>query len=500
MYLHAKSICIAIAASLVLSSCATINAANDRVEVTEEASTQAQAKLDAMRSSGAIVKNKRPKIAGEAISLTRPSNLPQIFDQKFRYISAFASPEIALQDVAKRTGYQIVFQGDSAIAPRYTKSIAEEAQLLRSVDWTGDLKGLLTNLAGKIDRYWLFRDGAIHIIKTDTRSFSIYLPTGKKTLSANIALAGEGDSSGNVSVSTSTTVDPYTPLMKSITALVADGSTTIPQDSVVLNEALGLLTVTASPPQLDKIATIIDQINERFAQNVLIGVKVFSLNITDSAVSGASLDALYTGISKNLNAQLIASPIPTPVSGTPGQLIVSPSTGEFAGSQAIVNALNELGKVSFVTSGQVVAANGQPSPLQVANEFTFLASSSTTTSTNVGTTTTLTPDSRKVGFTANFLPLLLGDNRILLQYQINLSSLLSLTQISSNGSSIQTPNIATQSLQQQAFVRDGQSIVLFGFEQDRTATNNRMSFSSSGTSASRDRNVMVIILEVSGGK
>ena len=180
--------------------------------------------------------------------------------------------------------------------------------------------------------------------------------------------------------------------------------------------------------------------------------------------------------------------------------IATVSEGAFGGSQVILQALEQVGDVSFLTSGQVVAANGQPSPLQVANEFTYLASSSTVSNATTGNITTLTPATKTVGFTANFLPMILGDNRIMLQYQINLSSLLSLNNVSSGGSSIQTPNIATQSLQQQAFVRDGQSIVLFGYEQERAASNWARFFPGISKDSNSDRTVMVIIMEVYGGK
>lgn len=173
-------------------------------------------------------------------------------------------------------------------------------------------------------------------------------------------------------------------------------------------------------------------------------------------------------------------------------------------AQTAAEALEQIGNVQFVTSGQVIAANGQPSPLQVATEYTYLASRATTQSATAGTgpTTTLTPGSRTVGFTANFLPMILGDNRILLQYQINLSSMLEIKPYGDATNGVELPKVATQSLQQQAYVKDGQSIVLFGFEQQRTTSDRNLGISAQhlNKSAGLERNMMVIVLEVYGGK
>jgi type IVB pilus formation R64 PilN family outer membrane protein len=166
----------------------------------------------------------------------------------------------------------------------------------------------------------------------------------------------------------------------------------------------------------------------------------------------------------------------------------------------VAQALSQFGNVALQTQGQVLAVNGQPAPIQVANEVNYLASSSLTQAPNVGSTATLTPGTRVVGFTANFLPTVLGDNRILLQYQMQLSSLTALTQVTSGNSSIQTPQISSQSLQQQAFVKDGQSIVLFGFDQNRDTTDTAMGLGNASRAARSERQMIVIVMQVNGGR
>jgi len=506
MYPLAKTLASLTIGTVLLSACATPKIANDSIATTEQKTNSAQQSFARMKQSGSVIRINQAKLAGTEISIKKTDPLPAFFSAKFYYNSASATSDTILQDIGRRTGLKVEIQRVSQQQNNQSQNQGQNQTpklYANSIEWNGSLSGLMDHITSKIDRSWSYKDGVISVFRTQTRTFNVYLPSGKKNLSSSISLSGSGSSTGNVSVSSSSTVDPYGSLLQSITAIVSEGSegTSSSINNVVTNEALGLVTVTATPPQLDRIATIINSINDRFAQNVLIGVKIYNLTLNNEFNAGASLDLAYAGVTKKLSADLNPAALITPDTGTPGQLILSKDpSAKFGGSTAILQALETLGKVSFVTSGQVIAANGQPSPLQVANEFTFLASSTTTQTANVGATTTLTPGTKTVGFTANFLPLILGDNRILLQYQINLSSLLSLNSITSGDSSIQIPNISTQSLQQQAFLKDGQSIVLFGFEQERSANNGKTGVSSIGSSSSTNRNLMVIVLEVYGGK
>lgn len=497
---------VGLVAATQLASCASFSQNSQTVAVAKDEAFELRDGLAAFKKSGAVTRIDMPKIGGEEFQVKRTEAKPAIFNKPFFYASAYTNPERVLNDIAARTGYKLNIQ---KMLPDVNALNAQgpsaDVNLKYSFESNGTLSQLLDRVTSQMDAYWDFRNGAIEVFRTDTRTFSVYIPGGKKDLNANISLQSSGSNggggSGNVSVGSSSTVEPYAALLKTIESIVNEGRTAQIANSVVANESLGLISVTATPPQLSRIEALIDSINKRFAQNVLVGVKVYSLNIKNSGVVGGSLEAAYASMTKKLNLQLTPGQLLVPASGIPGQLVVSKDpTSQLGSSSTVVQALEEVGDVTILTSGQVMAVNGQPSPLQVANEFTFLASSTTTQAANVGTTTTLTPGTRTVGFTANFLPLILGDNRILLQYQISLSSLISLDSVSSGDSLIQTPNIATQSLQQQAFVKDGQSIVLFGFDQERAANTVRKGFTSLSKSTGKDRNVTVIVLEVYGGK
>jgi len=334
----------------------------------------------------------------------------------------------------------------------------------------------------------LMEEGAAEVVGSTTRSTA----TSSAASGAGGAVAGAtGVAATTVGGATQAGVSPSS---------AGAGSGVSRRSRVVVSPELGMITVTATPSLLDRIGTYLQGVNQRFARNVLIDLKIYDVSLEDEEGVGFSTNLLFSRLNR-FGLELSGAQSVGFSMGSPGQatLTVSNANSRFNGSELVGQALSSFGKLSVVTSGQVMAVNGQPAPLQVAEEVNYLASSSSSTTSDSVTTTSLTPGSRVVGLTANFLPTVLADNRILLQYQLTMSSLISLDVISSGTSLIQTPRIASQSVQQQAFVRDGQTLVLFGFEQQRSGSDGNLSLLGASRVSSGSRVLRVIVMQVFGG-
>jgi type IVB pilus formation R64 PilN family outer membrane protein len=500
-------------------------------------------------SSSAVVRTHRPRLAGEELAVRPLDPLPEILSRPVSYstpgtqtlaeVLLAVSQLLGLRILAGEIGQQGSPQPEGA--PQQSGSPAGALTGKVQLEFINrPASSLLDEIAAQNDASWRYvaRTRTIELFRFETRTLSVYLPPGAKNIHASISLANVGGGSagssgasasgGDVSVSQTLLVDPWSSIMGGIAALLSDGQGSgegtggaggvgarspaapgagSPAASLnasgragraTANPELGIVTVTARPAAVERIAAYLQSINGRFAQNVMVDVKIYSLTLDDRAAIGFSLDAVYRRLGRY--AVSLVGPAPGQIGSTPGQLTIAAESGRFNGSELIVQALSQFGNVALQTQGQVIAINGQPSPMQVANEVNYLASSATTTATNVGTTTTLQPGTRVVGFTANFLPLILGDNRILLQYQMQISQLTALTQVLSGNASIQTPQISSQSLQQQAFVQDGQSIVLFGFDQNRDTTERSLGLGGASKTGTAQRQMIVIVLQVNGGR
>ncbi|WP_164932028.1 secretin N-terminal domain-containing protein [Janthinobacterium sp. 17J80-10] len=549
MSMPSKKLFLAGLFGMLLAGCVSFDEVSKTISDSRASAEGAVAQQNQMRKSGAVVRMGSAKLAGNEVPVKAAQQLPQNFNRPFAYLSAHQPLSAILGEVGRRTGMATAIQpsdratnnaGASAAVTPGMPNFSGGADAPIAVDWNGDLKGLLDYLATTARMYWKYEDGRIYFFKSETRSFHVFLPAGKRAVKSSISLTGTGSGNsggsngggsggnggsngggggtvgGTVDVASSMEIDAYDAIVKSVQAIVssaegvqptsgggaANGGSVAGSRNVVANPSLGLITVTGTPEILDRVASHVRSVNERFAQNVMIGVKVYNLTVNKGVNAGVSLQAAYRSLTDRLGVTLAGAPNMAPLnSAIPGTLVIDAVSGNWTGSQLLLQAMEQIGNVQYVTSGQVIAANGQPSPLQVATEFSYVSERTPATIT-LGSVIPgkVTSTIRSVGFTANFLPLILGDNRIMLQYQINLSSLLSLDTFGVGDNAIQIPKVATQSLQQQAFLKDGQSIVLLGFEQERAQLDKATGLTGISKNAGSDRNLMVIVMEVFSGK
>ena len=535
--------CLALANAWVgLAGCSQFQTAQTRVDQQLTAALEWRDRGQLRSVDTGIVRTAQPRLAGEEVNLRQQVALPEVFRKPFVYasqggqsLSDVIETMASVTGMAVRTGNGLHVQGIADGPAHGGGGEGAAASLMAApvlIDYSGTVQGMLDELVNRHDISWRFNQASrtIEIFRYETRSLSVHLPAGAKSLAAAISLAGVSGAgaaaggsggAGSVAVSQNLQINPWAGIMAGVQTILGQpaGALTAPTggqgvggpsgglQSVTgaagrasANPELGLLVVTARPATLDRVASYVDSINARFARNVLIDIKVYSLALDSQAALGFTLDGLYARLGQYGVSVVGAAPL-QPATGSPGQLTIRATdpSSRWNGSQLFAQALSQFGHVALQTQGQVLAINGQPSPIQVAQEVNYLASSATSAAANVGTTSTLTPGSRVVGFTANFLPLILGDSRILLQYQMQISALTALTQVRSGGNSIQTPQIASQSLQQQAFVRDGQAIVLFGFDQTRDTLDGVVGLGGASRTSRGERQLVVIVMQVNTG-
>ncbi len=98
--------------------------------------------------------------------------------------------------------------------------------------------------------------------------------------------------------------------------------------------------------------------------------------------------------------------------------------------------------------------------------------SATTTTTDVGATTTLTPGMITTGFNMTLLPLIQKTGNLQLQMNFNLSDPPTIRSFTSKdgNSYIEMPYTKLRSLSQKVNLKEGQSLVVTGFDQNNTTT------------------------------
>ena len=534
-------------ALLALGGCATVQRSATQVNAARQRAEQ-RLRTQIARGTPAVVHSRDPLLVGARIAVT-DSSLPGFFSRPVTLVTGSPwtltqisgrlaqitglpvrvaySAQTAQMQSATMGGLGAPPMGAGTSLPP-TMGLGSGTQMSMRVDWSGPLKGLLDLVASRSGVYWHYRHGAITFFLTESKTFRIPLLPGQNTYSAKVTNQGSAGGGGagssktgsqtqtSQTVSTSATLDSYAGITQGIKTLLAQvkaaqssggtggmSAAQPPTTAVFADPSSGTITVTATPPLLRVVSRYLRAVAHHMTRQVLVSVHVYSVSLDNSETNGLNLTAAFNRIEGGALNIVGATPPGTPAgaSGATGALVVSP-TSPWNGTQMLAQALATQGNVSLVTSAQVLALDNQPAPLQVGNQVSYLASSSTTTTTSVGATTSLTPGQITVGFSANFLPMIVDGNHVLLGYSINLSQLLSLQTVTSGGSSIQTPNVATQSIMQRAMLKSGQTLVLSGFEQtgaevNRTGTG-RPGFweLGGGVGATQNHSVLVIAIGV----
>lgn len=372
------------------------------------------------------------------------------------------------------------------------------------LQYQGPLSGLLENVTSSLGLSWRQSTTGVEIYYLDTRTFTMMtLPSTTETMSrvesTSSTSSGGGDSSlsgssgSNQSTSTTIKNDLLVDIQRNIENML-----TVGVGRMSLSPSTGAVTVTDTPQNLEKINKYINRENKVITQQVTLKVELFSVTLRGEDSMSLDWDLVYDRLgSQGLS---LNSSSPSIQNGVNAGFSVGGSS-RFANSKLLIQALSEQGKVSVVTNTTVNTTNLQPAPVQVSRQISYLASSETTTTTDVGVSTSLTPATVTVGFSMTLLPYIFPDSDdILLQYNVNLSDLIRLNEVKSGDSTIQTPEIDSRIFSQRVKVRANETLIVGGFEQtsnEGTARGVGSAFNpffGGGMTGKKERTVIVVAI------
>ncbi len=391
------------------------------------------------------------------------------------------------------------------------------------LSYDGPLSGFLDVVAARFGVYWEWSGDGIRFYRFTTRTFRLSaLPgeTSTQNLVSNTTAGNSSGSSGNSSTSETkqktqveSRLSVWQGVLDSIKGMLSKNGS-----SVTVTAATGTVTVTDTPEVLARVEKFIEQQNAALSKQVVINVRVLSVDLNDGENYGINWDIVYRSMAGNagfsfknsffdpgsatsptLNLNILSSA--GRVGQDPNGKLTGASIASWAGSQALVNALSSQGKVSQITSASLTTLNNQSAPLQVGRQTTYLASSTTTVTQGAGTTTTLQPGMLTTGFSMSIVPHIFDRGQLMLQYAIDISSLLGMYTVNSNNSSIQAPDVDTRNFMQRVMLTSGDTLVMTGFEQSAVnASTSGMGRADNpllggGVSGKRTRSVLVILIQ-----
>lgn len=537
----------ALAALVFLSGCATSlhtqqgTLAREEVKLVEDAraNLQAQPGHEWSVSEGVYLGS------GEAIPLPIHSERDRVLDQVVEFTRGhlMTLPQVAelvqttlgvrvsvAQDAIQAAGQMAPdpFESDVAAEPTGPMALglalsgsqggvggAERQSGAVRIDYQGSLRGLLDYVTTRTGTFWEFGGSGIVISRFVTRTYRITAIPGVSGLSGRLGSSSAsggsssgGGGSGGSSASTTTTsdqqatmeveVDVVAPAAEAIRSMLSEGG------GAVLMQGMGLITVTDTPIVHDRVAALVENINEMATRQAFVDIQVVSVDLNDAEAYGINWDIVRQALNGRTQLSLLSTAdVPTNVN-TASFAVIDP-TYNFAGSNLLLQALETQGNVRVTTNQAVPVLSNAPTPINIVDEVSYLAEQETTVlPESGGIQVRLTPGVLSVGFSMQMLPVILDNDDVLLQFSSTISSLRELRTVSGGGGAnagrIEVPTVSKRDTMQRVKLRSGQTLALWGFEQERARSEARgngvASFMLGGGSRNSQstRTVLVILV------
>lgn len=391
---------------------------------------------------------------------------------------------------------------------------------LMDVNYKGALSEFLDKLSANYDIVWKYRDGKLQFSSEDVRTFNIATLPSKITANNSIGGSGSGgggggssssggggsggsggggnstgsggSSTGSQSLNIDLTLDFWQDLEKNLKIIIGNRGT------FNISTSTSSVVVQTTPSNMERVADYIDELNKELIRQVTVNVVVYSVNTTDSNNLAMSLKGVLSSGGKVLGA--LSNDFAVANSPTLSGFI---NGDQDTNNSVIMNLLASAGKVSIVTSASVTTMSGQPVPLQVGNDRTYVSEIGTTLG-QTASTSTVSTSSISSGFSMNLLPRVMDNGNVLLQYGINISSLAGSNNgfeaVTVSGTTIQLPNVDQRTFVQSSLLRNGSTLVLAGYEQQRDETADQgvgrpdFKLLGGGKRSTNERNVIVICI------
>ncbi|MBQ5727477.1 MAG: pilus assembly protein, partial [Mailhella sp.] len=111
-------------------------------------------------------------------------------------------------------------------------------------------------------------------------------------------------------------------------------------------------------------------------------------------------------------------------------------------------------------------------------------------------TSEITPGEVASGFSMTLVPHIQADKRVLLHYNVTLSSLDGMEVIDKDSVFVQLPKISSRSFSQRSAMQLGQTLVLAGFEQASQTSRNNVGLFNSGRDTAHTKTLIIVTIEL----
>ncbi len=432
----------------------------------------------------------RPWLAGRAQPLARELSLPPALRADVRTTLLFADGDDDLRRIGRRisavTGIPVHVRPDALLpawhflprlngvtgAAPVTPSAPEPFVL---ADAPQPLAQTLDRLCAHFGILWRFDQGRIEFFRTETRIFHVRALALEAQTEASLGFNGARTAGGFVSASGTRLVGGGQNALQTIRARI---ESFLSRAGTVVAEpgASASIVVTDTPDVLARIARYIDLENRALTRRVRLVFEELTVTLTDQALASLDWNLIFAGTR-------VAASLATPALGMAQSttLGVGATQGRFSGSEAVIRALGEEGRLVRSSTVPMLTLNRRPVTHAVRTTFSYIDRVETTSMPS-GTGVALPAVSvnqkeETVGSLLTVIPDAQEDGQILLSIAYDNTVAQPLKTVTfgnrANPLELQQLTIDGNGTVQQLAVQPGQPLVVSGFDRHQSETSER---------------------------
>jgi len=237
----------------------------------------------------------------------------------------------------------------------------------------------------------------------------------------------------------------------------------------IIDKNAGLVTVTATKRQLDRIQKYIDRLNNRLHKQIIIDVKIYSVDLAKSNQTGIN----WSNLSFSIGSSTTPASTPITTSNIVGsQSIFSNAVFNVSG---LLNFLATQGNVNSISNPKIATINNQKAIISVGDTINYrvMTKGPSIDANGNQIPATYSSESKFVGILLDITPEISNNGTIMLRINPTISSFRDETQLADPNRDL-APDTTDNKLSTVVRIKDGQTLILGGL------ITNKNSFSENG--------------------
>ncbi len=329
--------------------------------------------------------------------------------------------------------------------------LKQAMQYVKLTDVT--LKPLLKHILSENGLFYTLKNNTLTISGIETKNFKINYVTTSTTGTTNFSASATNNSSGENTLTSDFKFDFWTEFSTNINNILkSQNNEYFSPPAPIIDKLSGIVTVTGTKAQIDKIAKYINDINERLHKEVFVDVKIYSVTLSKSSQTGINWSnfslSMDTGNSPTRGVSI-------------GTTILSASRFHLSG---LLNFLAGYGQVNSISNPKITTLNNQKAIITVGETINY-SYKTTSTDTNGNIITSDNLGSQFVGMLLDITPQISDKNIIMMRINPSLSSFKNEGQLQDPTRTL-PPDTIDKKLNTIVRVKDGDTIILGGLITD----------------------------------